>query len=754
MDTSVRSTGEVILILAGEVILPLAIFGYLAFVLYTAVNYRRGQNIFHLTQGGLVAVLVSGLGVFSFLVGLTDLVGIILGPLSLILFFGYEGGWPSQIMLRDSSSFDLDPPNIDNMDGVIIILGILGMAFFVTPYLALIIVLLRRRFSQDGRQYFVTDRSMNQTRTEAILSLAGVHKSEDAFFVIRSAIKQKGLDWMSVFEGMDANEDGRIDRKEFTNGLQALIGTEVAPLTAYTILKAIDLDDDGTIDPEEFSIALAEEKSTGDGIDSEEQLPKEKASKISTSSSRERIPISTSVSSLLFIMSTVCSLFLLMHSAIMLQTWTGAVEAKTRWDCMEGFSDHSSSCADIDGRPDGWGLFYYEMVHPAAGGGGTIGGGSYYYSNTLWDASGPYSSTMYNGYMSTSIVGIDSPFPWIVTMLFSIGAIVLSTHLGYRISKVYSAEIGRRKDEIKFIQEISLNPNALIEGKVEPLLPVVPEQPPHVRYCAILLSLFLLFSVFAASSYYKPQRTAHDDSWDYVMFQIDSSNEDALIPLLNDICGGDLDSCIIQQDSNSQTADLQHNRFSDWQVEVTMGLLLQMLIMLFAILPMFIIVRDNDNSSEALTKVTPISSALEREYIPSVSELGGVFAEEDGSLQMDKVLEMLEEQIREAREEAHALKDELQETKEQIIVLEETIEKKDVELTEMSRVRDEVATITENIVAEGGDPNFNIQDSAFSGDVYAGSNRIGTQVINDPSEIAKAVIEAYKAGRKERSVDD
>ena len=57
-------------------------------------------------------------------------------------------------------------------------------------------------------------------------------------------------------------------------------------------------------------------------------------------------------------------------------------------------------------------------------------------------------------------------------------------------------------------------------------------------------------------------------------------------------------------------------------------------------------------------------------------------------------------------------------------------------------------------MAEGGDSKFNIQDSAFSGDVYAGSNRIETQVINDPSEIAKAVIEAYKAGRKERTVDD
>ncbi|MFL2978276.1 MAG: hypothetical protein ACJZ59_04390 [Candidatus Thalassarchaeaceae archaeon] len=721
---------------------------YVIFVFVIALKYGNGENPFHLKQGGLTGVLISGLGAASFLID-NDFMGIV-GVLSLIIFFGYEGGWPSQILLRDSTDFDFDPPNLDNVDGVIIILGILGMFFLVTPYVALLIVLLRRRFS-GGREYFVTERSTNQTRTEAILSLAGVHTSEDAFFVIKSAIKQKGLDWMTVFNGMDANEDGRIDRREFTNGLQALIGTEVAPLTAYTILKAIDLDDDGAIDPEEFSIALASVKSAGDENDSDEYSPKEKVNKTSLLGSRKPVPTSISVSTLVFVMSTVCSVFLLLHSAIMLETWTEAVEAKTRWDCMEGFSVHSSSCADTDTRPDGWKGFHYEMVNVNWGEGS---GSSYYYENYVWDTSGPYSSTMYNGYMSTSNVGIDSPFPWIVTMLFSIGAIVLSTHLGYRISKVYSAEISRRIDEIKFVQAISLNPNALIEGKVEPLLPVVPEHPPHVRYCAILLSLFLLFSVFAASSYYKPQRTAHDDSWDYSMFQFGMSNDEALIPYLNDICGGDTDSCIINQNHHSQTTDLRHSNFNDWQLSITIGLLLQMLLMLLAIIPMFIMVRDNDNSSEALTEVTPISSALPNEYIPSVSELGGVFAEEDGTLQMDKVLEMLEEQIREAREEAHALKDELQETKEQIVVLEETIEKKDVELNEMSQVRDEVAIIAENIVAEGGDSKFNIQDSAFSGDVYAGSNRIETQVINDPSEIAKAVIEAYKAGRKERSVAD
>ena len=238
----------------------LIVFGFASYIVFSssvAISYWQGKNFFSLTKGGFVGVLLSIFGMFSLVVN-DDFVPAI-GALSLVIFFGYEGGWPSQVLLRDSTDFDLDPPNLDNLDGIIIVIGVLGMALYVTPYLALTIILLRRIISPDSKKYYVSDRSTNQTRTEAILSLAGVHTSEDAFFIIRSAIKKNGLDLETVFHGMDFNEDGRIDRKEFTEGLQALIGTEVAPLTAYTILKAIDLDDDGTIDLEEFSIALARE---------------------------------------------------------------------------------------------------------------------------------------------------------------------------------------------------------------------------------------------------------------------------------------------------------------------------------------------------------------------------------------------------------------------------------------------------------------------------------------------------------------
>ena len=174
----------------------------------------------------------------------------------------------------------------------------------------------------------------------------------------------------------------------------------------------------------------------------------------------------------------------------------------------------------------------------------------------------------------------------------------------------------------------------------------------------------------------------------------------------------------------------------------------------FACAPMFVTVRDNDNSSEALNFVSPTSTSTSEPEIPSISELGGEYLAPDESLRIDKVLEMLENEILAAREEAESLKIELKETKEQVEILENNIVEKDVQLEEMSNVRDEVKSISKKIQEEGGNANYNVHDSALSGDVYSGSTRIDTQIINNPSDIAKAVIEAYKTGKKERSVDD
>lgn len=708
----------------------LIVFGFASYIVFSssvAINYWQGKNSFSLTKGGFVGVLLSIFGMFCLVLG-ENFVPII-GVLSLVIFFGYEGGWPNQVLLRDSTDFDLDPPNLDNLDGIIIIIGILGMTLYVTPYLALTIILLRRIFSPDSKKYYVSDRSTNQTRTEVILSLAGVHTSEDAFFIIRSAIKKKDLDLETVFHGMDFNEDGRIDRKEFTQGLQALIGTEVAPLTAYTILKAIDLDDDGTIDLEEFSIALADE-SISEQNDSGEPTINEKASNNSFIGSGKNIVLSTGTSLIMSVMTTICSVYLFIHSAEMISNWGNAAEYMNQFHCWYVSLDPGGICMGIHGQ--------------------------------LWVTNGQFSPSMFRGYMSTSPFGIDGPYIWILSTVFSILAICLNLHFALRIGTVWRAEIQRKIDESKFVYSLSLDPNALVNGKIEPLLPIIPARPPRIQYLYILFSIFIVFQIFAATSYYSPEREAGEEygdesyweHWDYYsIHRISSSTTSSnLIPMLESPCGTNLDSCITSANESSRTAQLEFDT-NRWYLEVTIGLLLQMLIMALSMIPMVVTVRDGANSSAALASIAPISS-LKHEPIPSVSELGGVYAEEDGTLQMDKVLQMLEDQIRDAKEESEALKEELQETKEQIIILEDTLEKKEIELEEINQVRDEVATINEKILSEGGDSKFNIHDSALSGDIYSRSNRIGTQVINDPSEIAKAVIEAYKAGRKERSVED
>ncbi len=709
------------------------IIGFASYVLFSssvAINYWQGKNSYSLTKGGFLAVIVSIFGMLSLFADFDNLS--IIGVLSLVIFFSHEGGWPSQLLLRDSTDFDLDPPNLDNLDGIIIIIGILSMSLHVTPYVALTIILLRRRFSPDSKKYYVSDRSIDQTRTEAILSLAGVHTSEDAFFIIRSAIKKKDLNLETVFHGMDSNEDGRIDRKEFTEGLQALIGTEVAPLTAYTILKAIDLDDDGTIDLQEFSIALAHE-SKSEHNDSAEPEINDNASNKSFLPFGKKVVLSTSSSFTLFLITSACSMFLFLHSGDMVSNWGNASAYSHQFHCwFDSFHQEGPPCL---GDP----------------------------VSQFWLTNGEFSSTMFRGYMSTSPIGIDGPYIWILSTLFSILAICLNLHFAYRIGAIYKAEIQRKIDETRIVWSLSLDPNAIVNGKIEPLLPIVPARPPRIQYVYILFSIFIVFQIFAATSYYEKERYDIDDPGPYVEYYWESfdyysadreysSSTEGLIPMLASPCGSNLDSCITISDKSSGTATFEFDT-DRWYLEITIGLLLQMLMMTLSVIPLIVTVRDRANSSAAMASIAPVSS-LKHEPIPSVSELGGVFAEDDGTLQIDKVLEMLEAQIQEAKDEAESLKNELQDTKEQIVILEDTIEKKDIELAEMSQVRDEVATITENIVAEGGNSKFNIQDSAFSGDVYAGSNRIGTQVINDPSEIAKAVIEAYKAGRKERTVDD
>ena len=432
----------------------------------------------------------------------------------------------------------------------------------------------------------------------------------------------------------------------------------------------------------------------------------------------------------------MCSVFLFLHSLEMLSNWRASVIYSTNFRAWY--------LTEIVGRAS---VNYWSTQ---------------FWDSHFWDSTGPYSPTMFRGYMSTSPFGIDGPYIWILSSLFSILAICFNLHFAYRIGTIYNAEIQRKKDELKFVWSLSLDPNALVNGKIEPLLPIIPARPPRIQYLYILFSIFIVFQIFAATSFYSPEREQGEEygdesyweHWDYYSIQRTSSSTTSsnLIPFLESPCGTNLDSCITSADQTSLTAQLEFDT-NRWYLEVTIGLLLQTLMMALSMIPMVVTVRDGANSSAALASIAPISS-LKHEPIPSVSELGGVYAEEDGTLQMDKVLQMLEDQIREAKEESEALKEELQETKEQIIILEDTLEKKEIELEEINQVRDEVATINEKILSEGGDSKFNIHDSALSGDIYSRSNRIGTQVINDPSEIAKAVIEAYKAGKKERSVED
>ena len=704
------------------------LFFTLAYFLFAGDVFRsfsRGSNDYQISSHGLIPLGASTVGMallpFGYQGGNLALLISVIGILSCVLLLFLEGGWdPLGVSEKPSDS------NLDNTDAVIVLLGIMGTFTIIAPNVAFAIILLRRRYMSDGKTYFLDKKSAGQSKTEIALSLSGVQTANDAFIIIAKAMQNKGINLEEAFEEMDADDNGRIDRTEFTTGLQNLIGHEIVPLTAYTILKAIDLDDDDSIDIEEFSIAL-----NGINLEDDEELVDSEESANSEKWPIPQIKADISLSSLMATCSIILTLGLLFYSLAVLSVWVDAVEESTTLRCVEQSPALNMDTCRFDAN---WNLFTGDFTtgHDMYG---NEEGRTKWSSNFL--STGP--SSMYGGYFSISPIGIDGPYPWLILLVVSIGALALQFGFISRISQVHNAESERRKDEIRFMQTIALNPNALVDGEIEPLLPVLPKRSNN-KWSIFLLILLIFFLIFSLSTLVDFQY--HDK----INQRIPEWNmDDGGIRLLGPIPGS-FTVGHIPMEGYATISGALSGIFIEIICVAVMGF--------FACAPMFVTVRDNDNSSEALNFVSPTSTSTSKPEIPSISELGGEYLAPDESLRIDKVLEMLENEILAAREEAESLKIELKETKEQVEILENNIVEKDVQLEEMSNVRDEVESISKKIQEEGGNANFNLHDSALSGDVYSGSTRIDTQIINNPSDIAKAVIEAYKTGKKERSVDD
>ena len=116
-----------------------------------------------------------------------------------------------------------------------------------------------------------------------------------------------------------------------------------------------------------------------------------------------------------------------------------------------------------------------------------------------------------------------------------------------------------------------------------------------------------------------------------------------------------------------------------------------------------------------------------------------------------EILDALDTQLKEAIEEAHDLREELEETKTKVITLEEEVQEKDVLIGEIEASKTTLAEqidLVEEEEREG--KKLSITDSVMVGDSIMGGMKIDNQVNNDPDAIARAVIAAYRAGREDK----
>lgn len=114
-----------------------------------------------------------------------------------------------------------------------------------------------------------------------------------------------------------------------------------------------------------------------------------------------------------------------------------------------------------------------------------------------------------------------------------------------------------------------------------------------------------------------------------------------------------------------------------------------------------------------------------------------------------ELLGALDEQLKEAIQEAHDLRTQLEETKSKVTTLEVEVQEKDVLINEIEASKSSLSQRLGDRQQEnqGEEKNLSLTDSVMVGDSIMGGIKIDKQINNDPDAIARAVIAAYRSGR-------
>ena len=117
------------------------------------------------------------------------------------------------------------------------------------------------------------------------------------------------------------------------------------------------------------------------------------------------------------------------------------------------------------------------------------------------------------------------------------------------------------------------------------------------------------------------------------------------------------------------------------------------------------------------------------------------------------VLEALSKEMEAAKAEAALLRQELDETRNKVKGLETELVEKTTELESIQEITKSMEKIVEEN-KDAGDKSLSLNDSVMVGDNLFNGDKIDKQIINDPEAIARAAIEAYREGQRERNKID
>ncbi len=161
------------------------------------------------------------------------------------------------------------------------------------------------------------------------------------------------------------------------------------------------------------------------------------------------------------------------------------------------------------------------------------------------------------------------------------------------------------------------------------------------------------------------------------------------------------------------------------------------------------------SSSDASTGVQAVATAPQIP-IPEVNDVQHQPTETPAPERTEPVtytdiLQSLQQQLIDAMKEAQQLRNELDETREKVVVLEDQVQAKDEWIQE---IESGTASFREHLnateAADDDGKQLNLTDSVMVGDSIMGGVKIDKQINNDPDAIARAVLDAYRAGRGER----